>query len=231
VAQGLALFDAALTVAEPAVTATPFDLAAVRVADRTPPLFRALVAASDGGAARPTADGGVPLAERLAELTGAARREFLLEVVRGEVAVVLGFRDPAVIDPQRPFQEMGFDSLTAVELRNRLGAVSGVRLPATVVFDHPTPADLTDFLCTGLVPENSAPQSPVLAELDRLEEVLAAASDTDHSTVTVRLQTILSRWLETWGATGDVDRSDPIDSASTDELLDFIDNELGRAAH
>ncbi|WP_425315019.1 phosphopantetheine-binding protein [Streptomyces viridochromogenes] len=168
------------------------------------------------------------------------RQEFVLDLVRGEVAVVLGFRDPAAVETQRPFQELGFDSLTAVQLRNRLGAVSGVRLPATVVFDHPTPAALTAFLLAGL---GSGPEpterSPLLAELDKLEEILSTAGDTENAgaadaderaAVTVRLQTILSRWMDAWGGTpGDAGPTDRLESASTDELLDFIDNELGRA--
>ncbi|MCF1592079.1 SDR family NAD(P)-dependent oxidoreductase [Streptomyces muensis] len=240
-AEGLELFDAALTVRHPSLTAVPFDLAAVRACGGpVPPLLRALVPVADRRPERTGAEGGVPLTERLAGMNAGERREFVLDLVRGEVAVVLGFRDPAAVEAQRPFQELGFDSLTAVQLRNRLGAVSGVRLPATVVFDHPTPAALTAFLLAGLGSrEEPAERSPLLAELDKLEEILSTAAGTENSAVTeaderaavtVRLQTILSRWMDAWGDTpGDLGPADPLESASTDELLDFIDNELGRA--
>ncbi|EFL33833.1 polyketide synthase I protein [Streptomyces viridochromogenes DSM 40736] len=240
-AEGLALFDASLTTRHPALTAVPLDLAAVRAfGGPVPPLLRALVPTAERRPERAGAEGDTPLAERLAGMDAGERQEFVLDLVRGEVAVVLGFRDPAAVETQRPFQELGFDSLTAVQLRNRLGAVSGVRLPATVVFDHPTPAALTAFLLAGL---GSGPEpterSPLLAELDKLEEILSTAGDTENAgaadaderaAVTVRLQTILSRWMDAWGGTpGDAGPTDRLESASTDELLDFIDNELGRA--
>ncbi|TQE25108.1 SDR family NAD(P)-dependent oxidoreductase [Streptomyces ipomoeae] len=234
--EGLALFDAALTLTHPAPTATPLDLAAVRAAGTpVPPLLRALVPAAGRRPERTGGDGGVPLARRIAGMGAAERQEFVLDLVCGEVAVVLGFRDAGAVEAQRPFQELGFDSLTAVQLRNRLGAVSGVRLPATVVFDHPTPAALTAFLLTALgADDGPAERSPLLAELDKLEEILSTVSDTEdtdeRATVTVRLQTILSRWMDAWGTTpGDPDPAESLESASTAELLDFIDNELGRA--
>ncbi|MER6046347.1 type I polyketide synthase [Streptomyces sp. NPDC001793] len=231
VADGLRLFDAALSGERPALTATPFDLAAVRAGNRVPPLLRALVPTAGRRTARTVAAAEVPLCRRLSGMAGAERQEFVLDLVRAEVAVVLGLRDPATVDPQRPFQELGFDSLTAVELRNRLGAAAGVRLPATAVFDHPTPAALTEFLLATVVPDDGASRSPVLAELDRLEEVLATAADHDgaHDAITVRLQTLLSRWMETRAAPGDTGPVDTFEPASTAELLDFIDNELGRA--
>ncbi|MEU1554991.1 SDR family NAD(P)-dependent oxidoreductase [Streptomyces scabiei] len=240
-AEGLALFDTVLTVGHPAVTAAPLDLAAVRASGGpVPPLLRTLVPTAGRRAERTGAAGGMPLAERLAGMSTGERQAFLLALVRGEAAVVLGFRDPASVEAQRPFQEMGFDSLTAVQLRNRLGTVSGVRLPATVVFDHPTPTALAAFLLGGLgAGEEPAERSPILAELDKLEEFLSTAGDTERTrsvdaeeraAVTVRLQTILSRWMDTRGGTpGDLGPADPLESASTDELLDFIDNELGRA--
>ncbi|MFJ7326593.1 SDR family NAD(P)-dependent oxidoreductase [Streptomyces cyaneofuscatus] len=227
--EALALLDAALPLETPAVTATPFDLAAVRAGTRVPPLLRALVPAS---ARRTASTDGASFAQRLAELSDTDRHTYVLDLVRGEVAGVLGFRDAGAVDAGRAFQELGFDSLTAVELRNRLGAAAGVRLPATVVFDHPTPTALAGFLLAKAAPDSATEQRPpALAELDRLEEILATVADDEgRATVTVRLQTILARWMEAWGTpTGSEPVSASLEEASTDELLDFIDNELGRA--
>ncbi|MCZ7458831.1 SDR family NAD(P)-dependent oxidoreductase [Streptomyces sp. WMMC940] len=239
-AEGLALFDSVLTSRHAALVVVPFDLAAVRASGgAVPPLLRAMVPVADRRPERAGADVGVPLADRLAGMDAGERQAFVLDLVRGEVAVVLGFRDPAAVEAQRPFQELGFDSLTAVQLRNRLGAVSGIRLPATVVFDHPTPAALTTFLLAGLGdgPE-PAERTPLLAELDKLEEILSTAVGADragsadaeeHAAVTARLQTMLSRWMDASGGTPGHGPANPLESATTDELLDFIDNELGRA--
>nr|WP_073874688.1 type I polyketide synthase [Streptomyces sp. CB00316] len=227
-AEALLLFDAALPLEPPAVTATPFDLAALRAGTRVPPLLRSLVPASGRRAA---SGDGASFAQRLAELSDTDRRTYMLDLVRGEVAGVLGFRDAGAVDAGRAFQELGFDSLTAVELRNRLGAAAGVRLPATVVFDHPTPTALAGFLLAKAAPDSATERrAPALAELDRLEEILATVADDEgRATVTVRLQTILARWMEAWGTPAGSEPVSSLESASTDELLDFIDNELGRA--
>ncbi|MGH8922257.1 MAG: type I polyketide synthase, partial [Actinomycetes bacterium] len=191
--EGLALFDAALTVDQPALTVTPIDLAAVRAGARVPSLFRGMVPITGRRAVRAASDGGGSLSQRLSGMASTEQQALVLDLVRAEVAAVLGFRDPAAVDAQRPFQELGFDSLTAVDLRNRLGTVSGVQLPATVVFDRPTPSALTDYLLARVAPGSTVgSQPPVLAELDKLEEMLSAVSgdDGDRATITVRLQTI-----------------------------------------
>ncbi|MFF4402907.1 type I polyketide synthase, partial [Streptomyces sp. NPDC001480] len=96
------------------------------------------------------------LRAELAGMSSAERDRTLSELVRGEVAGVLGHADSTEIAVTRAFREMGFDSLTAVELRNRLNAATGLGLPATIVFDHPNVRDLVRFLRAGLVPEEPA---------------------------------------------------------------------------
>ncbi|MFI6825429.1 SDR family NAD(P)-dependent oxidoreductase, partial [Micromonospora sp. NPDC050187] len=146
--EGLALFDAAqrhggahvVLMKVPAVADGPD-------ADRVPALLRDLVR-QPRTRRRSAARGAVELstAERLAALSPVERRGQLLDLVAGSVAAVLGHRSAESVDPLRPFKEIGFDSLTSVELRNRLASATGLRLPATVAFDYPTPVVLADFL-------------------------------------------------------------------------------------
>ncbi|MFE4948445.1 beta-ketoacyl synthase N-terminal-like domain-containing protein, partial [Streptomyces sp. NPDC056641] len=151
VEQGVALFDAALASGETVVAPVLLDLPALRAQGDVPPLLRSLIrtrsrrSAITGSATATTAT-TAGLLGRLAGLTSSARHEALLDLVRSQVALVLGHADAAAVNATSQFRELGFDSLTAVELRNRLSTVTGLRLTATLVFDYPTATALADHL-------------------------------------------------------------------------------------
>ena len=142
--QGLALLDAAVAVSEPAVVGVRLDVAglAQRGEDSVPALFRALVRGPRRRSRISSSDAAVSMAERLLGVPESERRSVVVELVRGQVATVLGHSGSEVVEANRSFKELGFDSLTAVELRNRLTAATGLRLPTTLVFDYPTPVAL-----------------------------------------------------------------------------------------
>ncbi|MGC5346835.1 type I polyketide synthase [Streptomyces sp. DT171] len=149
--EGLALFDAALTRDEAVLVPVRIDLARLRArADATgaPHLLRGLVrgTARRTAAGSATAAGADTLRRRLAGLGADEAGTVLTELVRAHVADVLGHENPTAVDPERAFRQLGFDSLTAVELRNRLNAATGLRLPATLIFDHPSPKAVAGHL-------------------------------------------------------------------------------------
>ncbi|MFF8563315.1 type I polyketide synthase, partial [Streptomyces albidoflavus] len=160
-AEGLALYDAALAGQAPLVVPARLDLAVLRRGTPVPHLLRALVRPSRRTVRSAAEEGRVPFADRLAALSAEDRARTVLDLVRGEAARVLGHASGGEVDPDMPFKNLGFDSVTAVELRNRLYRASGVRLPATAVFDYPTTAGLADRLCALLVP--ASPEEPASA--------------------------------------------------------------------
>ncbi|WP_432155199.1 beta-ketoacyl synthase N-terminal-like domain-containing protein, partial [Streptomyces tricolor] len=142
---GLALFDAACAAEAPLTVAARLDLAVLRAqADALPPVLRGLVPAPALRTAAATRPGG--FAERLAALPETEQRRAALDLVRETAATVLGHDGPDAVAPDRSFLDLGFDSLAAVELRNRLTAATGLRLAATITFDHPTAAALARHL-------------------------------------------------------------------------------------
>ncbi|MET8204052.1 type I polyketide synthase, partial [Micromonospora taraxaci] len=165
---GLGLFDAA----GQHTTVVPLRLTSGRHAPATVhPLLRNLIRASRRGAAR-AATGDASLVQRLAALRPADQREALLDLVRTHVASVLGHGSGQAVAPGKAFQETGFDSLAAVELRNGLNAATGLRLPATLVFDHPTPAALAAHLHETLIGADR-PDTPEIAASGHADEPIA----------------------------------------------------------
>ncbi|WP_349017639.1 phosphopantetheine-binding protein [Streptomyces sp. AgN23] len=241
--EGLALFDLSGTLPEAVLVPIRIDTGALRgqaAAGLLPPLLRGLVRtpvrrSADTGAtgAGTLADSAAgSLAERLSGLSETERDRELLEVVRSHVAAVLGYATPDDVDAGRGFLDLGFDSLTAVDLRNRLGAAAGLRLPVTLIFDYPTPTALAGYLREELSLEGAAGAAghpPVHAELDKLEAILAtiAPDDIERPGITTRLRDLLSKWNETQSATDSTAEDREIQSATADEIFDLLDDELG----
>ncbi|CAA9255356.1 MAG: Modular polyketide synthase, partial [uncultured Corynebacteriales bacterium] len=220
--RALTLLDAATRHGGAHLVAADLDTAAGSSA-----LFRGA-----GVARRPAAAAaGRPgdLTGRLAVLPPADQQRTLLELVRGQTAHVLGHPDPGTVHPTSTFKELGIDSLTAVELRNRLAAATGLRLPATFVFRHPTPAAIAEDLRTQLCPAPADPAGHIHAELDRVEAAMTGfiAAEDGRGRLVERLEALLWRLNDTaGGAGGSTVDGDVLDTASDDELFDLIDRDL-----
>ncbi|MEV5351297.1 type I polyketide synthase, partial [Streptomyces achromogenes] len=224
------LYDTAPATGRAVLAVTGLDLTTLRTQDAEPPvLFRGLVHRPAPRAAA-TADAGrsgPALAERLAPLPGPEQDQLLVDLVRTEVAGVLGHADRGAVGADRAFQDLGFDSLTAVELRNRLGNATGLRLPTTLVFDHPTPAALASFLRPLLVAD-AEPAGAALGGLDRLEDFIrSAGADQDaRHRIRTRLRELLD--LTDTADRGEQEDSgkpghDDLDSASDEDLFALVD--------
>ncbi|QNP76141.1 SDR family NAD(P)-dependent oxidoreductase [Streptomyces roseirectus] len=231
--EGLRLFDAGRAADEAVLVPLKLDTRALREngpdAELSPllrgftrPAARRTAAAS----AAPATAGGPTLAERLATMTEGERDRTLLDLVCAHTATVLGHDRPEAVGPAQPFKELGFDSLTAVELRNRLGTATGVRLPATLVFDHPTPLALAARLRSELVVDDGPGTASLEAELDRLEASFAAAVEPDTDAFAARLRALLKKVEGTPEAASDaLDASDDLSDATHDELFAIIDGD------
>ncbi|MGH2853657.1 MAG: SDR family NAD(P)-dependent oxidoreductase, partial [Solirubrobacteraceae bacterium] len=227
--EGLELLDAAGASGAAQVVAMHLDGRALRAlaeAELLPALFRGLVRVPSR-----RSDGGASLARRLADLREADRERVVLELVCGETAAVLGHPSPDAVDSQQAFKDMGFTSLMAVELRNRLSTATGLTLPTTLVFDYPDPAALAGFVLGGIDGGQSRPAAASAdAELIALERAIAAASSDPGERVKIeaRLQALLSAVSGVQGADDAVAVAQAIESATADEVIAFIDGQLGR---
>jgi acyl transferase domain-containing protein len=184
-------------------------------------------ALEDGPAEAGTRDAG--LRGRLAGLPGDEQERVLTDLVRVEAASVLGHSGPGAIDPDRAFKELGFDSLTALDLRNRLNAATGLTLPSTLVYDHPSPAILARHLYAEEFGAEQAPD-PLAAELDKLESLLSQATSDNEAREMVgnRLKRMLAKWNGAAAQEESQVVARKIETASDDEIINFIHAELGR---
>ncbi len=178
------------------------------------------------------------LRERLEAAAPEQRQQMLFNIVRAEVARVLGHTTPESIDPNRPFMELGFNSIMAVELRNKLDAATGLGLPATLVFNYPTTVALADCLLERMVEEEIFDRAPVRHELEKLEDAIAGSemNDGERTQVRERLNALLA---QVDGARGVGEESDgrlsgqelgvaqEIRSATAEEIIGIIDRQLG----
>ena len=199
-----------------------------RLADEIPEAREAVERAA-GAAGEEDTGKAAALRARLLDMDDAGRRRLLLELVREHAAAVLGYGTSGTIERDRAFREMGLDSITAVELRNRLGAVTGLRLPATLVFDHPSADDLAAHLRSALLAEDGAGRSPALDGLRALEEACAALEPEDgaRDEIGARLQALLWRLTEQDAAPDSTEPASDIGTATANEMFEMIDKELG----
>ncbi|MEU3256097.1 SDR family NAD(P)-dependent oxidoreductase, partial [Streptomyces sp. NPDC006997] len=221
---GLELFDRSARYDAALLAPVLLDLGGLKAGARAgtvPTLLRAL-------APRPPRRGastGVPLVQRFPGIAAAERERAVLELVQQQVAAVLGHSSPGSISPTRAFRDLGFDSLSAVDLRNRLIQASGVRLAPTMVFDHPTAAAVTELLLSELGGD-AGPQTSVDQRLDEFEALVTGLRDTEKDHVAGRLRLLLGTLTDHGtGHTGD-----RIEAANTmDEVLELLDAEFGDA--
>ncbi|MFK4070370.1 type I polyketide synthase [Streptomyces sp. NPDC029674] len=238
--EGLALLDAAWAGGLPLYAPVRLDLARMRRQAQSHPAPALLQDLVSGGSRSGSGGGGVSagaaaLLKALGTMSDPEREEALLDLVCTHIAAVLGYDAATPVNATQGLRELGFDSLTAVELRNRLSAATGLKLPATFVFDHPNPAELAAQLRQELAPRAADPLADVLAEFERLEGSLLSVSSKDGSAraeLAGRLRATLARLdvPESAGGEGEgaVATRTRIQDASADEIFAFIDRDLGK---
>ncbi|WP_199845723.1 acyl carrier protein, partial [Streptomyces europaeiscabiei] len=185
----------------------------------------------------PAAPAEGELRARLGALAPNARHDAVLDAVLAQAALVIGHDSPDSLDPEGGFLDSGFNSLTAVELRNRIGALAGVRLPATLMFDHPTPQRLAAHLLERIAPADPPAASPVLDQLDALEAQLngSAVDAALQDRLRSRLHGLLARLDGVPAPTATADTAGTpaagasADEVSDDELRAFLEGDLDEA--
>ncbi|TDQ00461.1 type I polyketide synthase [Labedaea rhizosphaerae] len=241
-ADGLELFDRALASDQACAVAARWDTAGLlrRAEDGTlPAVLHGFVRPKRRAAARAatpdvalaetaTPDVGNDLARKLADVSEVDGRGLLAGMVRTHVAEVLAFPSQDGVDADRTFRELGFDSLTAVEMRNRLGRDTGLRLPATVAFDHPTVTKLSEYLYRTLAPASASAEDMLRETLERVHSVAAKQDDDTRTRLVAILRGAVSRLSAGGSGPAGIDKEldlDKVSMASDEEIFALVDNQ------
>ncbi|MFV8754834.1 SDR family NAD(P)-dependent oxidoreductase [Nannocystaceae bacterium ST9] len=230
---GLALLDAALGRPEAALVPVQLDTGAVAASgEPAPTMLRGMVrvAPRPRSASAPTLGGGLPsaqtLEQRLASMSEPERAREVLDLVRTEITSILDLGRPESLGPDRALKDLGLDSLVAVELRNRLQSVTGLRLPSTLLFDYPTSGALAKMILEQLDVAAPAPvvHPALTSEIERLETMVRSMSPSDLAKTGMS-----ERLRELVGKLDAAPEPEPVDEfagVSDDELFEMIDSEI-----
>ncbi|MEU9640323.1 beta-ketoacyl reductase, partial [Streptomyces tendae] len=230
-AEGMRLFDAALRMPTALAVPIKLDLRALRAegaaGSAMQPLLRGLLNLRRK-TSRAASDDNGRLAAKLAGLAPQEQEALLLDLVRTQVAIVLGHTRAATVGAEKAFKDAGFDSLTSIQLRNRLREATGLNLTPTVVYDYPTPLTLARHL-HGEVETTDDALSLVNSKIEHLESLITGLdyNEAKKAGVMLRLQRLLAKFDALGEQAENFTVADQLESASADEVLDFINDELG----
>ncbi|WP_255956189.1 KR domain-containing protein, partial [Streptomyces odontomachi] len=244
VERGLELLDIALAQDPALYVPARLDTAGFPdTVEATQPVLRGLRRPAVRRTARDTAE-PAGFEQRLAGRTEDEQHRMLLDHILDRLASAVGHTSAGAVDGEAGFMDTGLDSLTAVEFRNTLNRDTGLRLPATALFDYPTPTELAAHLRTELAPDAAEPVLPFAADLDRIEAALPTLFPQARDDLAARLQGFLTRLTAgqrvagpAGGTSADpvetavVETGTDIESATDDEIFNIIDNELGLGSH
>ncbi|MEU1982551.1 type I polyketide synthase [Nocardia sp. NPDC019395] len=221
---GTALFDAAIASDEPVAACVEFDRAALAAHAGTGLLPEVLESLVPARARRVPGGSTGRFAARVAAAPEEQRDELILEFVRELTAAVLGHPSAAAIDPEIPFNELGFDSLGGVELRNRLAEETAMKLPSTLVFDYPAAAAVAKLLSSRWSATSTI--SAADEQIDSLQSLFATmTSDREKERLAERIRSLLAEALHAGESSPGSDRA-AVESASADELFALIDQQI-----
>ena len=227
----LHLFDTALHQPQPLLVAAHLDLPTLTNTAALPPLLSKLTPPAHHNTGRDTTQNTTTpttLTTQLHQLSPENQHHLLTELITTALATTLGHPNPTTINPNDTFADLGTDSLTAIELRNKLKTTTGLTLPPTIIFDHPTPTTLATHLqqqLAKIAPSTAAAAGGIDAMIDRLENVVVNAQlgDADRELVVAKLETILASVRSVEQAATDVT---DIEAASDSELFQILDSEM-----